>query len=252
VDGQRPADQGARRSWWTGAILLAAGLILYVGLVVLEGSGPSPVQRVSESPARASVVAASGPVGGATIFGQTPKFTATISGAAPVSQITTTDAGPAEAICQQFIAGTASTLHAVVYDTKGTTISKVITPGQFWYWVNVPATAAGPQSFTITQATTYAPGTGSPFFLLGSGTAVFDGSCNPLAASASGGTATSPDVTVSFNAPSAGSFNIAVKLATHSIIGSSPASMTSGFSYTYTFATTGVGGSTQTLLLTHQ
>ena len=247
MDGQRPADHGARRSWWTGAILLAAGFVLYGGLLVLERSGPSPVQRVAESPAPRSVVAASGPVGQATIFGQTPKFTATISGAAPVSQITTTGGGGSEVICQQFIAGTASTLSTVVYDTNGMTISKVITPGQFWYWVNVQA-SAGPQSFTITQTTTYTPMTGNPFFLLGGGTAVFDGSCNSVAASTSGGTAANPNVTVSFTAPSAGSFNIAVKEMTHSIIGSSPASTT----YTYTFATTGVGGSTQTLSLTHQ
>ena len=248
MDGQRPGDQGARRSWWTGAILLAAGFVLYGGLLVLERSGPSPVQRVSESPAPRSVVAASGPVGQATIFGRTPKFTATISGAAPVSQITTTGGGGSEVICQQFIAGTASTLSTVVYDTNGMTISKVITPGQFWYWVNVQATSAGTQSFTITQTTTYTPMTGNPFFLLGGGTAVFDASCNSVAASTSGGTAANPNVTVSFTAPSAGSFNIAVKEMTHSIIGSSPASTT----YTYTFATTGVGGSTQTLSLTHQ
>jgi hypothetical protein len=251
VDGQRPADHGARRSWWTGAILLAAGFVLYGGLLVLERSGPSPVQRVSESPAPRSVVAASGPVGAATIFGQTPKFTATISGAAPVSQITTTGGGPVEVICQQFIAGTAITLSTVEDDTKGMTISKVITPGQFLYWVNVQATSGGPQSFTITQSTTYNPSTGSPFFLLGGGTAVFDASCNSVAASTSGGTADNPNVTVSFTAPSAGSFDIGVKFMTHSIIGSSPASTTSGFSYTYTFATVGVGGSTQTVSLTH-
>jgi len=38
---------------------------------------------------------------------------------------------------------------------------------------------------------------------------------------------------------------------THSVVGSSPASDTPGFSYNYTFSTTGASGSTQGLLLTH-
>jgi len=38
---------------------------------------------------------------------------------------------------------------------------------------------------------------------------------------------------------------------THRVVGSSPASDTPGFSYNYTFSTTGASGSTQGLLLSH-
>ena len=162
--------------------------------------------------------------------------------AAPV--ITKGQILPTGTTCQAYGAG-ATSLNGLLYTLKNGVINSV-SPGVFFYYGTVTGTAG--QSFTITQTTTYTPMTGNPFFLLGGGTAVFDASCNSVAASTSGGTAANPNVTVSFTAPSAGSFNIAVKEMTHSIIGSSPASTT----YTYTFATTGVGGSTQTLSLTHQ
>jgi hypothetical protein len=233
------------------AIFVAVALF-FIGLLWLEGSGPSPVRPLRVLSARQSVGGASGPVGRGTIF-RSVGIAATVSGAPPpTSQITTTSAGGGEVICQQFVAGTATTLLTVVYDTKGTTINKVITPGQFWYWVSIQAASAGPQTFTITEASTYVPTSGSPFLTLGSGTTAYDSGCNPLAASVSGGTARNPAVTVSFDAPAAGTYIIGVKQATHSIIGSGPASTTSGFSYNYTYATIGVSGSTQGLNLTHQ
>jgi hypothetical protein len=140
------------------------------------------------------------------------------------------------------VAGTATTRSTVFYDTKGTTISKVTVPGAFFYWLSV-STSAGLQTFTVTQSTTYAPTTGTAFFHLLSEGSAFDTSCNALATTETGGDGS---VTVSFTAPTAGTYVFAVEFMTHSIIGSSPAADS-----TYTFATTNVSGSTQGLNLTH-
>jgi hypothetical protein len=139
-------------------------------------------------------------------------------------------------------------LSTVTYDTSGTTLSKIGTPGTFLYWVQFQVTSTGDQSFTITQSTTYQPTTGTPIFDLMGGTSAYDGSCQTLATTVTGSGAS---VTVSFTAAATGSFVIGVKYVTHNIIGSSPASSTPGFTYNYTFTTTGLGGSTQGVLLTH-
>jgi hypothetical protein len=152
-----------------------------------------------------------------------------------------------EALCNQFLGGTAATISTVVFDTHGTTLSKVITPGQFWYYVAVSATTTGTNTFTITQSTNYAPTTGTPFFTLGSGTMVYDANCNPLSTTVTG--TGDPTVTVSFTGVAGTTYVIGVKYTTHSVVGSGPACTTSGCSYGYTFATTGASAS---LSLTHQ
>jgi hypothetical protein len=142
------------------------------------------------------------------------------------------------------VGGTGTTRSTVSYDTKGTTISKVTVPGAFFYWVSVSATSAGTQTFTVTQSTTYSPTSGTPLFNLQSEGSAFDTSCNPLATTFTGGDAS---VTVTFNAPAPGTYVFAVEYMTHSVIGSSPAAGT----YGYTFTTTTVGGSTQGVNLSH-
>src|SRR3954451_20746659 len=60
------------------------------------------------------------------------------------SQIT-----PTQTTCQQFSAGTSSTLSALSYSVKSGAVSQVA-PGVFFYWVKVTATA-GANTFTIGQ-----------------------------------------------------------------------------------------------------
>jgi hypothetical protein len=172
---------------------------------------------------------------------------ATISGGG-ASQIASGTGVNGEAVCAQFLAGTATTISTVTYDTNDGTITKIPTPGSFWYLVKVQVTTPGTQSFTVTQTTTYAPTTGTPFFALGGGSAGFDGNCNELSTTTTGG---GQSTTVSFTAATAGTYEVGVKFMTHAPIGSSPASDTPGFTYNYTFSTTGASGSTQGLMLTH-
>jgi hypothetical protein len=231
-------------------IALIAALVL-AGLLLLERSGPSPVRNLRNiSTGQAAQASATGAAGQSHVLAPrsalpTRLNDASIS-AAGKSQITDV-MGNATATCFQFVAGTATTRSTVSYDTKDTTISKVTVPGAFFYWLSV-STSAGPQTFTVTQSTTYAPMTGTPLFHLTSEGRAFDTSCNMLATTETGG---DDSVTVSFTAPTAGTYVFAVEYMTHSIIGSSPASSTPGFSYPYTFSTSGVSGSTQGLMLTH-
>jgi hypothetical protein len=244
------ASAAGRRTLHISVTVAIVITLLWFGLLLGERSGSSPVRHLGSSPAHQPAHATNAPGGRSTLLKATA-FAATISGGGGHSQITDTGA-KAEVLCQEFNAGTATTVSQVVYDTNNAAaISKILTPGQFFYWVTVNATSAGTQNFTITETTTYAPTTGTPYFLLGSGTSAYDANCNPLGTTTSGGTASNPSVTVTFTAPAPGPYEIGVKFGTHSVIGSSPASTTSGFSYNYTFSTTGVTGSTQGLQLTH-
>ena len=232
-------------------IAMVAGLLL-VGLLLLERSGPSPIQRLRSistgQPANATATkpGSHGPSVAQSSAPQPKLFGATISGGG-ASQITNT-AFKGETECTLFTGGTATTVSTISYDTNNGTISKITTPGSFWYFVSVQVTTPGTQSFTVTQTTNYAPTTGTPYFSLGGGSTAYDGSCNPLGTTVTGGGAST---TVSFTAATAGTYIVSVKFMTHSVIGSSPASDTPGFSYNYTFATTGASGSTQGLMLTH-
>jgi len=232
-------------------IAVLAALFL-LGLLVAERGGSSPVQPLRNiSSGQGTGASASGPAGhGPSVASSSALHTtlngATISGGGS-SQITDTGA-KGETECTFFTGGTATTVSTVSYDTNSGTISKITTPGSFWYFTKVQVTAPGTQSFTVTQTTTYAPTTGTPFFSLGGGSTAYDGSCNPLGTTVTGGGAST---TVSFTAATAGTYIVSVKFMTHSVVGSSPASDTSGFSYNYTFSTTGASGSTQGLLLTH-
>jgi uncharacterized repeat protein (TIGR01451 family) len=107
--------------------------------------------------------------------------------------------------CTAFSGGTATTLSAIQYTVKSSRIYQV-SPKAFLYWVKVILPSGGSKSFTVGQTIT--SGGFTTTFGLASGSAVFNGSCSKVSASfsQSGG-----NVTVSFNAPSAGTYYISVK-----------------------------------------
>jgi hypothetical protein len=116
-----------------------------------------------------------------------------------------------------------------------------------FYWVKITVTSSGLHTYTIVQTTNYAPTTGSPYFTIASGSFAYDGACNTLATTL-GGTANNLTVTFS-GAP--GTYFIGIKYSPKAVVGTGPATTTSGSFYTYTFQTTGVGGSTSSVKLIH-
>jgi hypothetical protein len=150
-----------------------------------------------------------------------------------VSQIT-----PTGTTCAQFASGTAETLDALDYSVKSGKIQQV-NPGVFFYWVRVTA-PAGNNTFTVTQAIT--TGNFNSFFDIQSGSNVFDSNCvsRHPSITQSGGT-----VTVTFNAPAAGTYFISIKYSANSVVGSPAPSP--GTTVHYDFMTMGVPGSTSGL-----
>jgi hypothetical protein len=111
----------------------------------------------------------------------------------------------------------------------------------FFYWVSVTA-PAGNNSFTITEAIT--TGNFSTPFLLGGGSNVFNSNCGSVSETITQNTGTG-DVSVSFNAPVAGTYIISLKYNSKSIAGATAPSPTT--TVHYDFAATGVPGSTSGL-----
>jgi hypothetical protein len=151
-----------------------------------------------------------------------------------VSQIT-----PTGTTCNQFRNGTAETLPFLNYSVSGGKIKNNVTPGVFFYWtaVTVPA---GNNVFTVTETITTGNFTGT--FNIASGSNVFNSNCNSTSnnmTQAANGT-----VTVSFNAPVAGTYIISIKYDSKSIAGLTAPNPTTVH---YNFATTGVAGSTSGL-----
>ena len=145
-----------------------------------------------------------------------------------MSQIT-----PTGTTCSQFRNGTAETLLNLNYSVSGGKIKNNVTPGVFFYWVSVQVLAPGPQSFTITQTIT--TGNFAGLFDFASGSNVFDSNCNSRHPTITQNTTTGA-VTVSFNAPTAGTYIIGIKYDSKSIVGDpapSPATTVH-----YDFATT--------------
>ena len=150
-----------------------------------------------------------------------------------MSQIT-----PTGTTCRDFSSGAAETLSSVQYSVKNGSISQV-NPGVLFYWVRVTA-PAGNNSFTITETIT--TGNFSTFMdVANGGSNVFNSNCSSVSPTItqSGGT-----VTVTFNAPTAGTYIIGLKYDSHSIAG---ATAPNPPTVHYNFATTGVPGSTQGL-----
>jgi hypothetical protein len=108
----------------------------------------------------------------------------------------------------------------------------------FFYWVSVTV-PAGNNVFTVTETIT----TGNftvPFALANGGNNVFNSSCTAQSENITQNPNTGT-VTVSFNAPVAGTYIISLKYDTGSVKGATAPNPTTVH---YNFATTGVAGST--------
>jgi uncharacterized repeat protein (TIGR01451 family) len=153
-----------------------------------------------------------------------------------VGQIT-----PTGTTCGQFNAGTSATLSQLNYAIKAGKLSAV-NPGVFFYWIKVTATA-GANTFTVNQSQS---DTFPRFFDQASGTAVYNSGCNKV--SVQNITTSSAGVTtVTFTAPTAGTYIIGIKYSSKSVEGfGAPAG-----DVIYTFATGGVSGSSQNITLKH-
>jgi hypothetical protein len=153
-----------------------------------------------------------------------------------VSQIT-----PTGTTCSQFKNGTAETLLNLNYSVNNGKIKNNVTPGVFFYWVSVTV-PAGNNNVTITQTITTGNFTG--LFDFASGSNVFNSNCTSQHPNITQNPATGA-VTVTFNAPTAGTYIISIKYDSKSIVGDPAPSP--GTTVHYDFATTGVPGSTSGL-----
>jgi hypothetical protein len=150
-----------------------------------------------------------------------------------VSKIT-----PTGTTCSQFRNGTAQTLANLNYSVSGGKIKQNVNPGVFFYWVSVTA-PAGSNTFTITQTIT--TGNFNTFFDTASGSGVYSSNCGNLGSTI---TQNGNTTTVTFNAPTAGTYIIGIKYDSKSIVG---ATAPNPPTVHYNYATTGVPGSTSGL-----
>jgi hypothetical protein len=139
--------------------------------------------------------------------------------------------------CSQFRSGTAQTLSSLSYIVDHGLV-KNVRPDAFLYWVAVTV-PAGNNTLTITQTIT--TGNFNTFFLIG-GSNVFNSNCGSVhrTVTQSGGT-----VTVTFNAPTAGTYFISIKYNSNSLNNKPAPSPTT--TVHYDFMTTGVPASTSGL-----
>jgi hypothetical protein len=138
----------------------------------------------------------------------------------------------------------ANNLEQLFYTKSGTLISNV-TPGVFFYYMQVTVAAAGPQSFTLVHSSLQMPGV---FFDIASGSAVFNSSCAKVA-DVNVQNSTTGDVTISFNAPAAGTYIIGVKFNSKSIQGETAPSPSATFTFKLTSGGVDVANSIDTLNL---
>ncbi len=158
----------------------------------------------------------------------------------PVSQIT-----PADTTCSQFSSGTAETLGSVQYG-RNSGLIHAVAPHNFLYWVPVTA-VAGNNIFAITQ--TIGAGTFYTLFAaVVNGSNVFDSDCAALQRSI---TQSGNTVRVKFNAPTSGTYYIAIRFNAQNLIGE-PVPRPTGTTVHFDFTTTGVPGSTSGLDLVKQ
>jgi hypothetical protein len=149
-----------------------------------------------------------------------------------VSKIT-----PTGTTCNDFKNGQAGTLASLSYSVKNGQINQVA-PGVFFYWLKVTV-PAGNNVFTVTETITTGNFT-RIFSLANGGNNVWNNSCNSISntiTQAANGT-----VSVSFNAPVAGTYFISLKYDPGSVKGAAaPAPATTVH---YDITTMGVPGST--------
>ena len=144
------------------------------------------------------------------------------------SQIT-----PTSTTCADFNSG-AETLDTVNYSVRNGKITQV-DPGVFFYWIKVDA-AAGSNTFTINQDTPTSAF--NVFFRMASGSAVFTSNCVKVNGAHITDDANG-DVTIQFNASSAGTYIIGIKYSTGAVKGANAPSPTT---VRYTFETSDSGG----------
>jgi hypothetical protein len=158
---------------------------------------------------------------------------------AQVSQIT-----PTGTTCTQFSGGTASTLSTINYTVKNGLINST-SPGVFFYWVKVTA-VAGSNTFVVNQSIT--SGNFSKLFAIASGSTVYNSSCTNVHGmfSQTSTDGTSDTVTVTFKASTAGTYYIAIKFSTSTVVGKTAPNPTT---VNYSYNTTGVPGSTSSINL---
>jgi len=156
-----------------------------------------------------------------------------------VSQIT-----PTGTTCNDFSGGTAQTLSTIQYSVKNGTINQE-NPGVFYYWVRVTA-AAGSNTFVVNQSIT--TGSFSTLFGIASGSNVYSSSCSSVHAgfTQSSINSTTGTVTATFTAPAAGTYYIGIKFSLSSVTGKTAPTPTT---VSYSYSTTGVPGSTNSLNL---
>src|SRR5437867_3208267 len=224
---------------------IVGGLIEGSGFVDCNVPSPTPTPTATFTPTPTATFT---PTATAT-FTPTPTATATATATSTptptptptstptqVSQIT-----PTGTTCRDFSRGTADTLSSVGYSVKNGQINQV-NPGVFFYWVRVTV-PAGNNTFTITETIT----TGNFRTLMAmanGGSNVFDSNCNSVGPTITQNPTTGT-VTVTFNAPAAGTYFISIKYSANSVGGSPPPSP--GTTAHYNFTTTGVPGSTSGL-----
>jgi hypothetical protein len=126
----------------------------------------------------------------------------------PVSQLTS-----ATTTCSAFSSGTAASVSTAVYTIKarGNTISAV-TPSSVIYWLRVPGVPGGNTAVIDQLITT---GNYDVLWAIARGSAVFNSSCGNVSKpkfTSTSSTGTNGSVTVSWNATSAGTYFIMVKL----------------------------------------
>jgi uncharacterized repeat protein (TIGR01451 family) len=158
---------------------------------------------------------------------------------------------PTQTTCSQFLQGTNQPITQIQYSVKGNP-SKInqTNPGVFFYFVQLNFSTSGSKTVHVTQLNTTSPFVlkSPPFpaqsiqvFSVVAGTTT----CNNVSLTGSS-TGTPADVSATFNASTGTNYVVAVKYSTSSIAGSAAPNPTT---QQYTYATTGVAGSTQTLNL---
>lgn len=234
--------------WSSGVVDTLSSVPANSTITVVEGGLPTPTPSPTETPTPTPTATFTPtptpeesptptPTATATATATptaTPTPTPTPTG--PVSQITDTTA-----TCSSFSSGTAQTLSSVQYTLNNGVISQV-KPSGFFYWVKVTA-PAGSNTFTITQTIT--TGNFNSFFAdVSNGSKVFDSNCVSLGRTITQNTTTGT-VTVTFTAPTAGTYFISVKFSAQSVVGQPAPSPTT--TVHYDLMTTGVAGSTSGL-----
>jgi protocatechuate 3,4-dioxygenase beta subunit len=150
--------------------------------------------------------------------------------------------------CATFSDGTASTLSEVTYSLRKGKIS-ALSVGTFSYWIAVAA-VAGTNTLSVDQSIT--TGNFARLFAVAAASTVYRSSCGGGVKSTFTQTTTaaaSGTVTVTFTAPTAGTYFVNVKLATSEMKGEAPP--TPGTVH-FVFSTTGMAGSARALDLSAQ